>query len=311
MCHYQIIRAFTLRLAVKLADIRKKPKPIRTKDCLQPLSPIPAGVNPKTDRLPPVRCMLFDIYGTLFISASGDIGIAKGAKKPLQQLQSLLNRFHFDLSPEELLAAYYRSIEAVHHASKSKGIEYPEVDIIRVWNEVLPGASTQQVQDFAVAFENLSNPTYPMPNLAKLLKACRKSSARMGLVSNAQFYTPLLFQWFLGADVEELGFDPDLVFFSYQHGCAKPGQHLFQMAAIQLQRMEIEVSSVLYIGNDMLNDIYPAQRTGFLTALFAGDARSLRLRENDPRCSDIKPNLVVTDLKQLISYLPPQQAATT
>ncbi len=278
---------------------------------LRPLTPEPTGIQQKTGKLPPIRCVLFDIYGTLFISASGDIGIAKGAKKPLRQLGSLLNRFDIDLTPEELLAAYYRTIETDHQRSRSSGIEFPEVDIVHIWKEVLGSASDRQVQEFAVAFEILANATYPVPNLATLLKACRKSSARMGLISNAQFYTPLLFQWFLNAGVEALGFDPDLIFFSYQHGRAKPGQHLFQLAANQLRRMEIPVSSVLYVGNDMLNDIYPAQRAGFLTALFAGDARSLRLRENDPRCSDIESNLVVTDLKQLSPYLPPKQAAST
>ena len=255
--------------------------------------------------------MLFDIYGTLFISASGDIGIAKGGKKPLGQLGRLLDRFDIDLSPEELLAAYYRTIETDHQASKTKGIGYPEVDIIRVWNEVLSGASKEQVRNFAVEFEILSNPTYPMPNLANLLKACRKSSVRMGLISNAQFYTPLLFQWFLNADAETLGFDPDLVFFSYRHGHAKPGRHLYQLAANQLRRMDIPASSVLYVGNDMLNDIYPAQQIGFLTALFAGDARSLRMREDDPRCNDLDPDLIIIDLKQLIPYLPSQQAVST
>jgi putative hydrolase of the HAD superfamily len=255
--------------------------------------------------------MLFDIYGTLFISASGDIGIAKGGKKPLRQLDSLLNRFDIGLSSKHLLAAYYRAIETDHRNSQASGIAFPEVDIMRIWKKVLGSASSEQVRDFAVAFELLSNPTYPMPNLAKLLEACRKSNARMGLISNAQFYTPLLFQWFLNADAETLGFDPDLVFFSYRHGHAKPGQHLYQLAANQLRRMKIPVASVLYVGNDMLNDIYPAQQIGFLTALFAGDARSLRMREDDPRCRDIEPNLVVTDLKQLIPYLPPQQAASS
>ena len=278
---------------------------------LQPLTPLPTGLHRKTGELPPVRCMLFDIYGTLFISASGDIGIAKGGKKPLRQLDSLLNRFDIGLSSKHLLAAYYRAIETDHRNSQASGIAFPEVDIMRIWKEVLGSASSEQVRDFAVAFELLSNPTYPMPSLAKLLTACRKSSVQMGLISNAQFYTPLLFQWFLNADVEKLGFDPGLVFFSYRHGHAKPGQHLFQLAANQLRRMKIPASSVLYVGNDMLNDIYPAQQSGFLTALFAGDARSLRMRKDDPRCHVLDPDLVVTDLKQLIPYLPSQQAAST
>ena len=125
----------------------------------------------------------------------------------------------------------------------------------------------------------------------------------MGLISNAQFYTPLLFKWFLGAEIDDLGFDKRLVFFSYRHGHAKPGQHLFRLALEQLRQIKIPASAVLYVGNDMLNDIWPAKQIGFHTALFAGDARSLRMRSDNPLCSSLTPDLVVTDLIQIIPYL--------
>jgi putative hydrolase of the HAD superfamily len=275
---------------------------------LQPLTPISTGVQPKGGELPPIRCILFDVYGTLFISASGDIGIAKTSETTLQQLADLLSRYRIDLPPEEVLQRYYRAIEADHRQSKSKGIEFPEVDAIRIWEEVLEGLSADQIRGFVVEFEILSNPTYPMPNLPETLAACRKRGVRMGLISNAQFYTPLLFRWFLDAEPEDLGFDNRLLFFSYHHGQAKPGEHLYRLAVEQLRQMKIEPSAALYVGNDMLNDIYPAKAVGFLTALFAGDARSLRLREDDPRCRVLRPDLVVTDLNQLIPYLPQSSA---
>jgi putative hydrolase of the HAD superfamily len=53
----------------------------------------------------------------------------------------------------------------------------------------------------------------------------------------------------------------------------------------------------------MLNDIYPAKNTEFKTALFAGDSRSLRLRQEDKRCEDLLPDIVITDLIQLLEHL--------
>ncbi len=38
---------------------------------------------------------------------------------------------------------------------------------------------------------------------------------------------------------------------------------------------------------------------GFKTALFAGDARSPRLRSDDPRNGAIRPDATVTDLAQI------------
>jgi putative hydrolase of the HAD superfamily len=75
------------------------------------------------------------------------------------------------------------------------------------------------------------------------------------------------------------------------------------MAAEKLYSKGIQPVAVLYVGNDMLNDIYPANAIGFQTALFAGDRRSLRLRKDDPRCAALSPDLVVTDLGQLEQYI--------
>jgi putative hydrolase of the HAD superfamily len=49
----------------------------------------------------------------------------------------------------------------------------------------------------------------------------------------------------------------------------------------------------------MLNDVYCANKAGCQTILFAGDKRSLRMRENDERCLAIKPDAVITSLAQL------------
>ncbi|MFO8111277.1 MAG: hypothetical protein R6T92_02100, partial [Desulfosalsimonadaceae bacterium] len=51
---------------------------------------------------------------------------------------------------------------------------------------------------------------------------------------------------------------------------------------------------VLFLGNDMRNDILPARRIGFQTALFAGDRRSLRLCRDGPCCQDVRPEIIIT-----------------
>jgi putative hydrolase of the HAD superfamily len=78
---------------------------------------------------------------------------------------------------------------------------------------------------------------------------------------------------------------------------------MFEAAAKNLRNMGIFSNSVLYVGNDMLNDIYPAKRVGFKTGLFAGDARSLRLRENHPKCQNLSADLVITDLIQILDLI--------
>ena len=140
-----------------------------------------------------------------------------------------------------------------------------------------------------------------MPNLKKTLLKCREKGLLMGIVSNAQFFTPLLFEWFLKSRPPGLGFHPDLTLYSYRFGYAKPSLRLFRRAAETASALGIDRQSILYVGNDMLNDIRPASVVGFKTALFAGDGRSLRPRESDDRCWGLTPDLIVTDLRQLIA----------
>ena len=267
---------------------------------IRPLKPIPTSISPAGDLTHDVRCILFDIYGTLFISGSGDISLAKQHSPKLEEIELLLATYEIDKSPRVLLDELHLAIEARHAELHDKGIEFPEVKIDRIWQQVLPAVDQRRIRQFAAEFELISNPVYPMPNLSNLLSTCRQQGILMGIISNAQFYTPCLFNWFLDSDPQGLGFSPDLIFYSYLFAMAKPSPAIFKMSAEKLNGKEIQPASVLYIGNDMLNDIYPARIIGFKTALFAGDQRSLRLRTADPRCRNLTPDLVVTDLGQLI-----------
>jgi putative hydrolase of the HAD superfamily len=267
------------------------------------LTPLPTSLEPGGALTEKIKCVLFDIYGTLFISGSGDISLA-GKKSPeIEEINQLLTKYTIRKSPQTLLKEFYHAIKTRHEELRNRGVDFPEVNIDRIWMKVLQKDDTDIVRQFAVEFELIVNSVYPMPNLEKMLSACRHRNILMGVISNAQFYTPYLFKWFLNSDLNDLGFDPDLIFYSYRFEVAKPSPVLFRLAAEKLEAKGIPPSCVLYLGNDMLNDIYPAKGIGFQTALFAGDKRSLRLRSDDPRCKNLSADLVITDLSQLIRWV--------
>jgi len=270
---------------------------------IRPMKPLPTSLKPGGALRANIRCVLFDIYGTLFISGSGDIGSADHSPDRMSKINELLKRYGLDKNPQTLLDEFHGAIEIRHAELRNQGIDFPEVRIDRIWQQVLHIDDPETVTRFALEFEWISNPAYPMPYLANLLDACRKKKTLMGIISNAQFFTPFLFGWFLNEAPQTLGFDSDLIFYSYRYETAKPSASLFEMAAVRLADRGIRPGAVLYLGNDMLNDIYPARNAGFQTALFAGDLRSLRLRTEDPRCRSLKSDLVVTDLRQLIRLI--------
>ncbi|WP_166823457.1 HAD family hydrolase [Thalassoroseus pseudoceratinae] len=258
-----------------------------------------------------IRAVVFDIYGTLLISGSGDIGSADDNSHHAA-FQDALNAVGIrevgDIAAVE--RAYREAIGESHDESRSNGISYPEVEICEVWKHALQRLTQESVvppletndellAKLAIEYEVLANPAWPMPNCAATLTTLRDAGLELGIISNAQFFTPDLFPSLLRADLDELGFDPALRFYSYQYRQAKPGTFLYEKSQQALAKLGISPEEALYVGNDMLKDIWPAQQVGFRTALFAGDARSLRLRTDDDRVQHVTPNAVITDLAQI------------
>ena len=270
---------------------------------LRPLAPLPTEISPGGHLQLPLRCLLCDVYGTLLISASGDIGMANKNRQVTETLGALLSKYGQRIHPEALLDRFHSAIVNEHTRKKAQGVDYPEVKVERIWEEILFAGDSVQARSFSMEFEILMNPVWPMPGLSELLQAGRRSSILIGIVSNAQFYTSIILEWLIGKDLQSAGFDSSLMFLSYKHGTAKPSGYLFQLAAKRLHALGINPCQTAYMGNDMRNDIAPAHAAGFQTILFAGDKRSLRMRKRTPQCADINPNLVITHLNQLTRCL--------
>jgi len=270
---------------------------------IKPIYPLPSSLGQSGKVEGKIKAILFDLYGTLFISRSGDISMAKKESPQTEKLEKLLYNFGIQKEPQTVLKQFFTAIENQHELLKRKGVDFPEVEIDQIWMRVLENDDLETVRTFAIEFELIANPVYPMPHLEKMLSVCRDSNVLMGIISNAQFYTPYLFNWFLDSSPENLGFHPDLILYSYKFGYSKPSTFMFQVAADKLKNMDVPAHSAIYFGNDMLNDIYTAKKAGFKTGLFAGDTRSLRLRENDPKCKDLSADIVITDLVQILDYI--------
>ena len=277
----------------------------------RPLEPLPTDQAPDLRPVTGVRALLFDVYGTLLISGSGDVGTAHEVTRG-DVMRAALEAAGL-LPPAQPLNPPPGLLEDIigrhHERARREGIEYPEVDILEVWADALGmlglgPASMDSLRRLAVEYECATNPVWPMPGMSQLLDSLVDRDLPLGIVSNAQFYTPLTLEALTGRRLEDLGFDPGLCAWSWRLREAKPSPSLFRGVLRRLaKRYGIAPHQVLYVGNDMLKDIVPAHALGLGTVLFAGDRRSLRLREGDPRVAGVAPDRVITHLNQLPGLL--------
>lgn len=296
------------------------------KDYLNKLSPlwtIPTSVTVNIDTSKKYKAFIFDIYGTLLISASGDITHAHASARHIFDAFwecgiSCGDDFTMITVAEEFILAVREEIQSVHEKEKASGNEYPEVVIEEIVDVVLKKFVSDRklvepsggidLKKLLFIYECKSNTVWPMPGMKEVVEKIHTSGKKLGIVSNAQYYTPLIVNHFLNGTYEDtdeiVPFDTLLTQFSYHHRKGKPDIFLYQKVIESLQEnFSIEPSEALYIGNDMLNDIYPAEKCGMDTALFAGGERALRLREDDARVTGLEPTHTITDLMQLLEFV--------
>jgi putative hydrolase of the HAD superfamily len=288
------------------------------------MRPLDTGIKPLLGKITP-KAVVFDIYGTLLISASGDVN---EASLMTEHLQKALDKARIRIIAGEgspraailqmILDEFKESINKQHERLKTaNGAAFPEIDIIETWEAVinyfiskgyLEAGKYSNLKVLAYIFELLSNKIYPMPGMKDVVNEIHGRDIPLGIVSNAQAYTPLFVNYYLngslvkGLEIEP--FDPRITIFSFREKKAKPDHHLFGKLTYSLRKnYNIEPEEAVYIGNDMLNDVYAAKQSGLKTILFAGDKRSLRMRADHPLTSEVKPDFVITELNQILEII--------
>ncbi len=278
---------------------------------LGPLVPEPTDVGPVLGPLPGIRAVLFDVYGTLLVSAAGE-PVEHGRPRGDVAVRVAFEACGIPLrSPGDAAAVdrmLRRAVSGEKRRRRAAGVPHPEIDILRTWAEVLAlgrrrglvpaDAPDLDLEALALVHECIANPVWLMPGAAGAIAALRARGLVLGIVSNAQFYTPVILRALFGSDLEALGFEDACSAWSYRAGIGKPDPALFRIAAEGLRdRHGIAPGDALFVGNHMEKDVAAAAAAGFRTCLFAGDAGSLRMevRAGPPA----RPDAVVTALDQI------------
>nr|WP_276611748.1 HAD family hydrolase [Thiorhodococcus mannitoliphagus] len=265
--------------------------------------------------LPDVRAVLFDVYGTLLTSKTGHAG--PNPPSDAGAIDAALTAAGWPNAeiPKglDVAAALENRVQASAAERRKKGEDYPAADARAIWRDVLAkilGTSPKKldaaaIERFVVELECRINPVCPMPDLRETLAELRARDLKLGVVSDGQFYTPLVLEAALGLPPAEAGIEPSCSLYSYQIGVTKPSPLLYEEAMIALENeFAILSDEVLYVGSRFEEGILPANAMGFRTALYAGDAASLQLGANDlDAMSHAPPDRILTGLAQLKEVL--------
>jgi putative hydrolase of the HAD superfamily len=280
-------------------------------------------------RIKNIKAVLWDVYGTLLTLSVGDLESTLAKKDTMLEAfgrtirEFGLGRFLDGTPSETLLDLYVGEIEKTHRRKRARGVFSPEVKIEHIWLRILKRLeargyrpdSKRGALDINLAlkaayfFDNVYQDKSLYPNALETLETVKELGLRQGIISNAQFYTPITLNILFrraghrSPDPHAYLFDRRLVFYSYRLGVSKPNPLAFERAKERLGAKGIRPDQVIYVGNDVLNDMLPGRDVGFKTVLFAGDRESLALRRDRPDCANFRPDAVIKNLPQLLKII--------
>lgn len=295
-----------------------------------PLQTIPALYRGKSEKLRDIQVAIFDVYGTLINYWDNSFGDQESKRvELLSALRKTADRFGFtpildtiDSSKraEETLYDFYHGLIVMKHdQSISEGKSFPEVKIEEIWNIILSilirngydldsnmiGSRTDFSRIIAYYYNFHSLKRGFFEGVVPALKSLKAQNIKLGILSNAQFYTPIDLSLFIRDQDEELVdfmelFEPELIFFSYENGVAKPNKMLYEKLFDALYEINTLPSETVFIGNDLAVDIQAAQEIGMKTALFAGNRGSTFMHDLEGK---VFPDIVFTSFEEITSKI--------
>ncbi len=125
------------------------------------MKPVNTGLKADTRALKGIKAVLFDLYGTLFISEAGDISHADTSgsrnRKKIKK-QEVFSKRHFKVPALILRILTQRYIRnfMIYNISeikkrtqknlKNNGIQYPEVVITEIWERIMKSLTDKKFQ---------------------------------------------------------------------------------------------------------------------------------------------------------------------
>ncbi len=240
-----------------------------------------------------IQAVIFDIYGTLVYYNLGDVDdIVRRKEETKKAFRKAAKVFKFD-KPDEVYERWVEEINKEQQRKKKRGVKNPEVVIEKIWMKTL-GCSENKGRKIALFMEEKENNPRLFPGVKKCLTDLKKKGLKLGILSNAQFYTKIMMEKNLKRKMEYF-FDKDMELYSFRLGYSKPNPKGFEILKKRLRKHKIKPSETLFVGNDTLKDIWAAKKAGLKTCLYVCSQTYYKKK--------VKPDYKVKDLRDIIKIV--------
>ncbi len=298
------------------------------KDLPWPAPPTAVAVKarPHLTRLPRVRAVLWNVYGTLLaIPPNGELLFEhpqafimnNALDKTIQEFKMWASMSRKPGQPSDYMLSQYRQLLAEQSSVPGGGERHPDVQIERVWETILKrlmqkdytfdasfyGSLNELSRKVAYFFHASLQGTACYPGAAQAMRHVAESGLSQGLLADGQCFTTVQLARGLaaqdgGAILSRL-LTEGLSVLSHEIRGKKPSERLFRRAIELLQAKGITPSETLHVGSRIPQDLVMAKRLGMHTALFAGDKNSLNATPEQLKENATRPDVLLTELSQI------------
>jgi FMN phosphatase YigB (HAD superfamily) len=285
----------------------------------------PVKARPHLVRLPEIRAVLWNVYGTLLAIPLGELLfehpqafiMSNALDKTIHEFKMWASMSRKPGQPSDYMLEIYKQI-LLENKSGPAGERFPDAASDRLWEIILKrllqkdykfdtnffGALNEYSRKVAYFFHASLQGTACYPGAAEAVRHLSASGVVQGLLGEGQCFTEV--QVARGLRAQDASLSPpwgDNVTLSYECRGRKPSERLFRLALERLQARDITPGEVLHLGCRIKEDIVPARRLGMKTALFAGDKASLQATQEQLKDANSRPDILLTELTQLLDVI--------
>jgi len=283
-----------------------------------------------TKPLPGIKAVAWDIYGTLLRITDGEllfqhpqaVRMEVALDKTIEEFKMWHSMSRKPGAPwEYMLQLFARAYDELRMLGSGRKGELSEVDAARLWRKIVEKLQQNEyiydesfygdLDDYgakiAYFFHSSLQGTEATPGALEVLTNISRRGLVQGIIADGQCFT--MVQLLRGLEAQgQLPplaglFHQQAITLSYEEGIRKPSKSFYLKALERFRGLGISPSQILYVSARLREDLAVAKSLGLRTGLYAGDKVSLRASATDLKDPEVKPDRLITDLKQVREIL--------